>query len=474
MDKTCAALQAALGSDKVLFPGSDAYAAALTSYFSPQVSGLHPQCFVTPRSARDVSCVVETMKATGGEFAIRGGGHQWFRGAASCSGVTVDMRGLDSVVVSGDKSSVTVGAGATWDAVYETLDALGLSAAGGRVAGVGVAGLAAGGGISYFGPREGWTCNQVISFEVVLADGSVVEASEQQNSDLWLALRGGSNNFGIITSLDIKTFEQGLLWSSLTLNPLSAVDQQARVYAELMDPAKYDENASFLFGWSFNSTHKLSVALNQLIYTKPNGNDVPAFYQPVLDLPTIPYPAAGATVANMSTLARQGVSLQPPQAARYLSTTVTFVPTEAMIRATFDAYNASLPSVQDIAGIRWNVNLEALPSQLYARGAQDNALGLGDRSGPLAVCLLSPAWSRADDDDRVYAAARALMEDINRRAKDLGAHDPYIYMNYAAPGQEVIASYGQASVAQLQHVRASVDPHGLFTHQVPGGFKIPQ
>ncbi|KAH0592038.1 hypothetical protein MHUMG1_10249 [Metarhizium humberi] len=368
------------------------------------------------------------------------------------------MRGLDSVVVSGDKSRVTVGAGATWDAVYETLDALGLSAAGGRVADVGVAGLAGGGGISYFGPREGWTCNQVISFGVVLADGSVVEASEQQNSDLWLALRGGYNSFGIITSLDIKTFEQGLLWSSLTLNPLSAIDQQARVYAELMDPAKYDENAPFLFGWSFNSTHKLSVALNQLIYTKPSGNEVPAFYQPVLDLPIIPYPSAGATVTNMSTLARQGVPLQPPQAARYLSTTVTFVPTEAMIRATFDAYNASLPSVQDIAGIRWDVNLEALPPQLYARGAQDNALGLAGRSGPLAVCLLSPAWSRADDDDKLYAAARALMDEIDRRARDLGAHDPYIYMNYATPGQEVIASYGHATVAHLQHVRARVDP----------------
>lgn len=153
---------------------------------------------------------------------------------------------------------------------------------------------------------------------------------------------------------------------------------------------------------------------------------------------------------------------------------MTFVSTEAMIRATFDAYNASLPSVQDIAGIRWNVNLEPLPPQLYARGAQDNALGLADRSGPLAVCLLSPAWSRADDDDKVYAAARALMDEIDRRARDLGAHDPYIYINYAAPGQEVIASYGQASVVQLQHVRTRVDPHGLFTHQVPGGFKIPQ
>lgn len=57
---------------------------------------------------------------------------------------------------------------------------------------------------------------------------------------------------------------------------------------------------------------------------------------------------------------------------------MTFVPTEAMIRATFDAYNASLPSVKDIAGIRWDVNLEALPPQLYARGAQNNALGLAD------------------------------------------------------------------------------------------------
>lgn len=320
MDEQCAALKAALGAEKVLFPGSEAYKATLTSYFSPQVSAVHPQCFITPKTVEDVSRAVEKMRANGGEFAVRGGGHQWFPGAASAgrAGATIDMRGLNSVKVSEDMSIVTVGAGATWDAVYETLDALGLSAAGGRVAGVGLGGLTTGGGISYFGPREGWTCDQVISFEVVLADGSVVEASEKQNSDLWLGLRGGANNFGIVTSFSVRTFKQNLLWSSLTLNPLSAVDQQAKVYAKLMEPANYDENASFLFGWSFNSAHNMRVALNQLIYTKPNGDETPAYYKPVLELPSIPYPAAGATVANMSTLARQGVALQPPQVARYV------------------------------------------------------------------------------------------------------------------------------------------------------------
>ncbi|KND88640.1 Bifunctional solanapyrone synthase [Tolypocladium ophioglossoides CBS 100239] len=474
MDEKCAALKAVLGSDKVLYPGSEAYNSTLTSYFSPQVSAVHPQCFVTPKSVHDVSAVVEAMRVTKGEFAVRGGGHQWFPGAASDESVVVDMRGLNSVQLDQDNSSVTVGAGATWDAVYDALHPLGLSAAGGRVAGVGVGGLTTGGGISYFGPREGWTCDQVISFEVVLADGSVVRASKDTNSDLWLGLRGGANNLGIVTSFNLKTFEQGLLWSSLTLNPLTAVDQQAKVYAKLCAAENYDENASFLFGWSFNSAQNLSVALNQLVYTKPNGNETPAFYQPVIDLPSIPYPAAGATVANMSTLARLGVSLQPSQVNRYLSTTITFVPTEAMIRATFDAYNASLPSVRDIAGIRWNVNLEALPRQLYSRHANDNALGLADRKESLAVCLLSPAWTDAVDDERVYAAARALMDDINRRAKDLGAYDPYIYMNYAAPWQDVISSYGQASVSQLQKVRTRVDPHQVFTKQVRGGFKIPQ
>lgn len=318
----CEALVEILGVNNILLPGSTGYIESLSSYFSPQAAAVLPACFTTPQTVTDVSALIKVLTSSenGGphEFAIRAGGHTWFANANSApGGITIDLRGLNSVALSADKSSVSIGTGATWDAVYGMLDPLGLSVAGGRVAGVGVGGLTLGGGISFFSPRKGWTCNQVTSFEVVLADGSVVEANEKQNADLWWGLRGGSNNFGIVTRVDLATFEQGLLWSTLTLNPLTEVDNQARIYAKLMDAENYDVNASFLTGWAFASSQGHSVSLNQLIYTQPVENEIPAFYKPILDLPTIPNPSATTVVANMSTLAKGAVALQRPQAARY-------------------------------------------------------------------------------------------------------------------------------------------------------------
>ncbi|KAI0895158.1 putative oxidoreductase [Annulohypoxylon nitens] len=483
MDNTslkCSALVALLGADKVLLPDSSGYNTSLQSYFSPQAAAVKPTCFVTPQTVEDVSNIVKSLTSpdNGGpcDFAVRGGGHTWFANANSApEGITIDLRGLNRVSLNGDGTILSVGAGATWDAVYGKLDPLGLSVAGGRVAGVGVGGLTLGGGISYFGPREGLTCNQVISFRVVLADGSVVEAERGYNEDLWWGLRGGSNNFGIVTSIEFATFEQGLLWSTLTLNPLTEVDNQARIYAELMDTENYDENASFLTGWAFASKQGLSVTLNQLVYTRPVENETPAFYKPILDLPAISNASATTVVANMSTIAQNSVALQRPQAARYMTATTTFVPTEAMIRATYDAFNASLSLLQDVTGIMWAVNLEPLPPHIYTRGGADtNALGLTGRKGSLVVCLVSPSWSDAAHDEQVYSAARSLMTDIEGRAKKLGVYDPYIYLDYAAPWQDVIKGYGEDSVKRLQELRKKVDPNLVFTRNVKGGFKIPE
>ncbi|KAL9622294.1 MAG: hypothetical protein Q9160_003305 [Pyrenula sp. 1 TL-2023] len=449
---SCDALVAMLGTDKVLFPGSAGYNASISSYFSPQAADVHPACFVAPQTVTDVATAVKSLTSSDNDepfnFAVRAGGHMWFADASSSpDGITIDLRSLNSVDLSPDKSSVSVGAGATWDAIYGKLDPLRLSVAGGRVAGVGVGGLTLGGGISYFGPREGFTCNQATSFEVVLADGSVVEANEKQNKDLWWGLRGGSNNFGIVTRIDFTTFEQGLLWSTLTLNPLTEVDKQARIYSDLMAPETYDVNASFLTGWAFASQQGLSVSLNQLIYTRPVKNEIPAFYKPILDLPAISSP--------------------------YMTATTTFVPTEAMIRATYDAFNASLALLQDVTGLMWAVNLEPLPPQIYTRrGADTNALGLSGHTGSLVVCLVSPSWTDATQDEQVYKAARSLMGDIEGKAKSLGLYDPYIYLNYAAPWQDVIKGYGEESVQKLQKLRKRVDPGEVFTRKVAGGFKI--
>lgn len=323
MDPQCKILITLLGTDNVLLPGSTRYNESLASYFSPQAAAVQPLCFVTPQTVDEVSAVVKSLTSGGhgdtANFAVRGGGHMWIPGASnSGGGVTIDLRGLNSVELSEDHSTVSVGGGATWDLIYNKLDALSLSVAGGRVAGVGVSGLTLGGGISYFGPRHGWTCNQATSFEVVLADGSIVQASAQENADLWKGLRGGANNFGIVTRMELVTFEQGPLWSILSISPTTVLDQQASIYGKLMAPENYDKNASFLTGWAYSGAAGGKVALHQLVYTEPpNGTETPPFYKDVLDLPTIPNIGSPAIVANVSTIAQNSVALNPKQASRY-------------------------------------------------------------------------------------------------------------------------------------------------------------
>ncbi|KAI1504679.1 hypothetical protein F5X99DRAFT_432464 [Biscogniauxia marginata] len=123
----CEALVALLGADKVLLPGSTGYDASQSSYFSPQAAAVHPACFVTPQAVPDVSAVVKSLTSSdnGGpcNFAVRAGGHMWFANASSApGGITIGLRGLNSVDLSADKSSVSVGTGATWDAVYDKLE----------------------------------------------------------------------------------------------------------------------------------------------------------------------------------------------------------------------------------------------------------------------------------------------------------------------------------------------------------------
>lgn len=153
--------------------------------------------------------------------------------------------------------------------------------------------------------------------------------------------------------------------------------------------------------------------------------------------------------------------------------TTTFIPTEAMLRAAFDAWNSSLSGVRDISGLTWTLSLEPLPPNIYQRGAAGNSMGLADRTGTRVVCLLSQAWSNQADNKRVYTASAALVAAIEEAAHTLDAYDPYIYLDYAAKWQDPIASYGKASVQQLRRVRDRVDPRGVFTHLVPGGFKLP-
>lgn len=236
----------------------------------------------------------------------------WNPGASnSAEGVTLDLARLSSIQINAEESTVSVGPAATWDAVFAKLDPLGLSVAGGRVAGVGVGGLTLGGGLSYFSPRYGWTCDTVTAFEVVLADGSIVEANDAQNTDLLRALRGGCNNFGIVTRIDLKTFEQGPVWAATIYSPLSTVDDQIRIFAKLAAAEGYDENASFITGFGYSQAQNMTVVTNDLVYTKAVEN--PPYYKGFLDQPSF-YNAS--SVSNMTAVSQQKAAYLPPGKSR--------------------------------------------------------------------------------------------------------------------------------------------------------------
>ncbi|KAI0547066.1 putative oxidoreductase [Xylaria curta] len=473
----CQAVLAILGN-KVSFPGSLAYNQSLNSYFTLQAATAYPQCIVSPETANDVQAAVISLQnphfnheGRGCEFAIRSGGHGTAPNVSSIrGGVVLDLRALDSIELVGETSDVSVGVGATWGAVYDYLDNLGLSVAGGRASAVGVGGLTLGGGISYFSPRYGWTCDSVMRLEIVLANGSVIRASRDQNPELLRALRGGGNNFGVVTRFEFKTFTQGPVWSANLYYNLSTAEDQIREIVRIISANEYDENASFTTTFGYSAPQGLAAIASNLIYTKVEStNNTPKVYEGLLSFPTI---IRTMNVTSTSSLARITGEMQK-NGHRQLYTSITLKPTESILIAVYLLWSQSLNSIKGIEGVVWGMTFDPLPSSSYAPKSQHNSLGLSDRKGTLIIAQLAVTWDLSADDVTVMYAARRLMGAIEKRARELNVFDPFVYANYAAQWQDTLASYGSISVQKLRDIRREVDPQGVFTYNVPGGFKIP-
>jgi FAD/FMN-containing dehydrogenase len=169
----------------------------------------HPAAIARCTDADDVATAVRFALERGLPLAVRGGGHN-VAGTAVCDdGVVVDLSEMCGVRLDASARTVHVQGGATWADVDEVTAPLGLATTGGVVSETGVAGLALNGGVSHQRRRDGMTVDNLVSAEVVLADGSRVRASADEHADLYWALRGGGGNFGVVTSFELLVHELG-------------------------------------------------------------------------------------------------------------------------------------------------------------------------------------------------------------------------------------------------------------------------
>src|SRR3954447_21019232 len=206
-----------------------------------------PAVIVRCRDAADVVACVKIGTEVGMEIAVRGGGHNAGGLGVWDDALVIDLGAMRSVTVDPAAGTVRVDGGCTWGDVDHATVGFGLATPSGFIASTGVAGLTLGGGVGYLTRRYGMTVDNLISADVVLADGRLVTASETEHADLFWALRGGGGNFGVVTSFEFRCHpvgEDGIIIGGPVLYDIADTGAVMRWYRDLL-PSLPEE----LSGW---------------------------------------------------------------------------------------------------------------------------------------------------------------------------------------------------------------------------------
>lgn len=412
----------------------------------------HPAVIARCADADDVAVAVRFATERGLPLAVRGGGHN-VAGTAVCDGVVVDLSAMRAVRLDRSGDTVHVQGGATWADVDAVTTPHGKAAAGGVVSETGVAGLALSGGVSHQRRRDGMTIDNLVSAEVVLADGRRVRASEDEHRDLYWALRGGGGNFGVVTAFEFRVHAMGP--EVFALNVAYPLEDAARVLAGWRDAVAGapDELSTAGLVWSLPDAEELPAELRGAPYVGVAGMWAgdPAEGERV----TAPLRQLATPLLDMSAPAEYGEfqrSLDPyfPAGLRYYWKALYLAElTDAALDLTVD-WSLRRPSDDTLVIIR------------HCGGAISRVApgdtAFGDRSGEWMLSIDSTWRDPARDEENVV-----YTREFWNAAAPLSTGQTY----FNFPGMleqnevEVRSSYG-ANHERLTRVKAAYDPENRF------------
>lgn len=206
-----------------------------------------PSVIARCTDAADVISAIEFGRAEELEVAIRGGGHNGGGLGTVEGGLVIDLSPMSGVRVDPAERVAEVGGGATFGGVDHATHAFGLATPSGIISTTGVGGLTLGGGIGHLSRKYGLTIDNLLSADVVLADGHLVTANEKQNDDLFWALRGGGGNFGVVTSFTFRLHPVDNVIAGPMLWPLEQAREVLAFYRDFIGDAPDELNGFFAF-----------------------------------------------------------------------------------------------------------------------------------------------------------------------------------------------------------------------------------
>ncbi len=196
-------------SGRLTRPGDPGYDGA-RSIFNGAIDR-RPAMVAECSSAADVAEAIRFARGQGMEISVRGGGHNFAGTAVADGGLMISLSGMRQVSVDPEARRAVCGGGATWADVDAATQAHGLAVPGGVVSHTGIGGLTLGGGVGWLAGKAGLSLDNLVSAEVVTADGRALRTSADEDSDLFWAIRGAGGNFGVVTSFEYRLHDVGPL-----------------------------------------------------------------------------------------------------------------------------------------------------------------------------------------------------------------------------------------------------------------------
>ncbi|HYH12767.1 MAG TPA: FAD-dependent oxidoreductase, partial [Thermomicrobiales bacterium] len=219
----------------LLEPGQPAFESARTLW-NGMISE-RPALIAQPSGAADVMRLIPFARDHDLEISIKGGGHNVAGYATTSGGLMIDLERMRSVRVDPERRTVRAGGGARWSDLDREAGAFGLATTGGVISTTGVAGLTLGGGVGWLVGKHGLASDNLLSVDLVTANGEPVTASADSHPELFWALRGGGGNFGVATSLEFQLHPQEMVFSGMVAHPPDRGRELLSFYRELTSSA---------------------------------------------------------------------------------------------------------------------------------------------------------------------------------------------------------------------------------------------
>lgn len=414
-----------------------------------------PQLIVRCRGIADVMDAVDFARNHDLPVSIRGGAHNVAGHAVCDGGVMVDLSLMRAVRVDPQARRARVEGGCTWGDVDRETQAFGLATPGGLISDTGVAGLTLAGGIGWLRSRYGLCIDNLISADVVTADGRLVTASTTENPDLFWALRGGGGNFGVVVSFEFALHPVGpMVMFAAPIYPLSAGSGPIRFWRDFLADKHSDVGSLVEFSTVPESEDFPDQFWGQRVYTiaavfAGDADEGERVLQPLRE--------RGELVADFSG------QMSYCEVQKLFDTIIPFgqhrcywkchyladLP-DAMIEQAL-ANAAEAPSDNSLSSL-WNFGgaTAAVPAE---------ATALGDRSMGWMYSIDS-IWNEATEDEANIAWTRKVWEQAQEHSQD-----GRLYLNFAGHGEDgvalVKAAYGK-NYAQLAEIKAKYDPKNVF------------